>query len=418
MLKLIFLIIIVTTFENAFSGAETQVLGQAATGAATGAATSAAKDAALAEAAKNNTSIKELSEKFEKFMSSPTGVGIASSVGLVNSLTLRQAAAEQSTESAANITKIETLMTAFKDSWAKYCPNGRDSLSEPSCYCYLESGAKNTNRSNSETCTALWASTDYKITASSASYKSDGTTTETTGCVTSTGSYDENCNCKKILTTSGSNSCAKTTALGAVSASIGTGYITSSGVSSMASAVNKLASANATIGDLDGKSLAIAFKKQSDINNKIFESTNKNPDNKMQFPLSTDQIKSAQNQLFSKAAMSALASKSSGSFSIKPPASSALAKAVKEIEAKTGLELTGSGKGLGTKKEESKQAMNFNFNDQSGGNSGSSNAVDFMDKNYKYKANDISKSKDTSIFEIISNRYVETGLKKLFSDDK
>ncbi len=89
---------------------------------------------------------------------------------------------------------------------------------------------------------------------------------------------------------------------------------------------------------------------------------------------------------------------------------------LKTAEKKSGIDMVGSGKGLGNKKAEGKE-LNFNFaGDQSG--AAAPVAQDFPEaqKNYNYKNSDISKNSDSSIFEIISNRYIQSGLKRLFDN--
>jgi hypothetical protein len=87
---------------------------------------------------------------------------------------------------------------------------------------------------------------------------------------------------------------------------------------------------------------------------------------------------------------------------------------LKNAEQKSGLDLLGSGKGLGNKRTDGKES--FNFVSDGSGNPNGAQTQNFPEtqKNYNFKNNDISKRDDTSIFEIISNRYVQSGLKRLF----
>jgi hypothetical protein len=40
-----------------------------------------------------------------------------------------------------------------------------------------------------------------------------------------------------------------------------------------------------------------------------------------------------------------------------------------------------------------------------------------MEKNYEYKGNDIVERDDVSLWQIISNRYTQSGLRRLFGEE-
>lgn len=393
----------------AFASAEGEVAKETATGAAVGAASGAAlnsvKDAAM----------PGLSKSIGNFLQSPIGVSIVSGVGLFNSATLRSAAQEQSQESEDNIKKIEKLMAEFKDSFANDCLNGRNNLNEPQCYCYLQSGAKNTNRSNSKTCQDLWAKYDYMLSATKGDYsQSSGNIADVAGCVDQNGNFDEGCKCKKIFNKDGTNTCKKISSFPVTSNSLGSAYINSSGVPQMISAINQIASGNKTISDLDGKNMAIAFKKQADLNEQVINKVTSKNGGKSPIPLTQSELLNAQSKLIPKSIMDAAAKSGSNLANFQSSSNPALKKAIDTIKAKTGLNLSGSGKGL-AKKEDKKEGMNFNFNDGAqGGNAG--NVVEYMDKKYNYKNSDINKDTGASIFEVISNRYIESGIRRLFEE--
>jgi hypothetical protein len=394
--------------------AATEVIGQTAGSAAAGAAAGAASNAAMTEVAKNSGVFQQWREKAGKFLESPLGVGIVGSIGLVNSLTLRSAAEDQVRDSEANIKKIEKLMAEFKDSFSNDCLAGRENVAVPQCYCFLDNGSKNSNRTNSKVCQDLWASQDYKIALSAGNYSNNGELlADVKGCVALNGKFDEGCKCKKMLDSKGSNACQKVSSLGAINPSLGVGFVKSSSLPQMTDAINQLAQGNVSMRNLDGKNMAIAFKKAADMNNKIYDAAAKGGG---KFPLSVDEVQKMQDQMFSKKSMQALNSAfgSKSMTDISPPANSNLAKAINAVAIKTGLETSGTGKGL-QKKSDAKEALNFNFNDSANANSGGNN-VEFMEKKYNFKNNDISKDTGASIFEIISHRYIESGLNKLFDD--
>jgi hypothetical protein len=414
-MKIISLIIFILYFNSIKAGAESEVLGQTASGAAVGAGTGMAANAAKEEVIKNNPAFGEMSKKVGNFLQSPIGVSIVSGIGLANSYTLRSAAQEQSQESEDNIKKIERLMAEFKDSFANDCLNGRNSLNEPKCYCYVESGAKNPNRSNSKVCQDLWSKYDYMLSATPGDYsKSDGNIADVPGCVDQNGKFDEGCKCKKIFNKDGSNVCKKITSMPITSNSLGAAYMSSSGVPQMINAINQLASGNKTISDLDGKNMAIAFKKQADLNEQVINKVESKNGGKSPIPLTQNELQNAQSKLIPKSILDTGANSGSSMPNFQSSSNPAMKKAIDAIKAKTGLNLSGSGKGL-SKKEDKKEAMNFNFNDGPQVSNGG-NVVEYMDKKYNFKNNDISKDNGISIFEIISNRYIESGIRRLFEE--
>lgn len=90
---------------------------------------------------------------------------------------------------------------------------------------------------------------------------------------------------------------------------------------------------------------------------------------------------------------------------------------LKNAQEKVGVEIAG-GKGLDAKKS-AKKNLSLSFSDNSGSVSAGQVIQNFPEegaKNYKYKNSDISTNESASIFEIISNRYVQSGLRRLFEN--
>lgn len=400
--------------KNIFAeSATSSVLKDTATGAATGAVTSYGAQK-IAE-----NLFPELSQKFGSALASPEGVAVVSAIGGLNAYTLYDAASTQIDDSERNIKKIETLMQTFTDSWASYCPNGRNDLKEPACYCYLDSGKKNTNRSNSQTCQQLWATNDAKVTAIASDYKGASTANDPTGCLTTSGQFDESCKCKKFVDSKGNNACQKVSGSVAINDSgFASTYFKNSGAGKLIDTANQLAQGNIGLSNLNGNSLARFNSRQLDMKHNLIDQMagQLKAKNRLKYESDSDVLK-GQNAIFSKKDLDkAKAMTSSNLASLSPSTNPTLEKNVKAIQQKAGLELTGTGKGTG-KKEENKN-MNFNFNDPTSANNNGSNNVEFAEKNYKYKNSDISKDNGATIFEIISNRYLESGINKLFKDDK
>jgi hypothetical protein len=358
-------------------------------------------------------------DKLDKLFLTPPGIIIAAGIGTLNSNTLRDAAAGQKAESEANATKVDAIIKTFTASWVNNCPNGRDKLEEPDCYCYLENGSKNPGRTNSQICVQNWATRDTKFTTTPTDYSNRNGTADPVGCVAVNGQFDQNCQCKKLLDAKGNNACMQTSlsALG-TSGSLGVGYLNNSGMSNVVSNLNGTALGSSNLGSLSGATLAGAIAKQKLMNSQLYQAASSDPA-KSSLPIlnSNADILKAQNSILSPADLGKLSSTFGGS-AVSGAGSSgptgALAVALKEAKKTAGLELTG-GQGLNNKKT-AKPEFNFNFADNANAQGGGAVTQNFMDKNYNLKQNDIVKKPESSIFEIISNRYLESGLRRLFED--
>lgn len=358
-------------------------------------------------------------EKIGKFLSSPPGIMVVAGIGGVNAAILYKAAGDQEKENEENIKKIDKLLSVYKDSWTNKCPNGREKLEEPKCYCYLESGKQNTDRSNSQICKDLWAKNKYFLDSTAADYAALSLNSDPAGCMTITGQFDENCNCKKMVNSKGSNACMKAVAINMGDNALGSAYLKSSGFDKVMQNAASTLSGNANIGNLSDKGLALAIAKQGDLNNGLFEKLNKDPKKNM-FPKidSNMDLMKLQGAVFSKSDLQKLGSTFGGGAlaSVGSGLTGEKAKAIESVKAKLGLEMAGSGKGLEAKKAGKKPGMDFSFAD--GGSNGSGGQVlgNFPEKNYNYKNSDIVTDDGANLFEIISNRYIQSGLKRLFDD--
>jgi hypothetical protein len=399
-----------------YAGATGEVLGDTAKGAATGAAVGFGAQKAMQAAG-----AETLSKSVGKFMGSPPGIMILAGIGTANSTILYQAAAEQEEESEANIKKIDKIIASFKDSWIAYCPNGRESLSEPDCYCYLETGAANPDRTKSQICIDLWAKNAYKLSAVAGDYNGISKFVDPVGCVTLNGAFDESCKCKKFLDSKGGNACMKSVALNVNGNALGIGYLNASGFNNVTKALTAQASGASILGSISTGQLASAIARQGDINNGLLTKIANDPEKK-DFKIfnNNEDLYKAQNSIMPKSAVAA-ASGAFGGSAIGSIASNRpegnLNNLIKAAEKKVGFDMSGSGKGLANKKGETKEQFAFNLNGDSANGNGAGQLQDFptAEKTYKIKS-DISKDSGASIFEIISNRYIQSGLKRLFDE--
>lgn len=357
-------------------------------------------------------------DSFKKYFDSPMGVAIIAGIATVYSTILYKAAAKQEEESKENIKKIDKMIASFKDSYANFCPKGRDDLNTPSCYCYLNSGAKNTNRSNSKICTDLWAKDSYVLSGDATNYALGTYNPDVAGCVTVTGQFDDLCKCKKLIDSAGNNACKKGTSVTLPAGDFSSGFATSTGLDSILKYASNATNGNPRFDLLAPSSLSANAIRAKAIKDQLV--TKLPAGTKLPVIDESNVNKFAGAILGTKAVEAAMASGGSGSaMNIGSSRSNnpATENLLKQAQAKVGLDISGSGKGLGAVRAQKKNGMDFNFSD-SGSPSGVAVMQDFPEeKNYKYKNSDIRTDNSTSIFEIISNRYIQSGLKRLFDDE-
>lgn len=357
-------------------------------------------------------------QKLQNFFDSPMGILTISGIATVYSGILYKGAAKQEEESTANVKKIDTMIASFKDSYSGYCPNGRDTMAEPSCYCYTDAGKKNSTRTNSQTCIDLWAKTTYKLSGDATNY-GIGTATEAVGCVNLAGDFDETCKCKKFVDAKGVNACKKEASITLASDTFSTGFATSTGVSDILKYTANSTNGNPRFDLLGTGNLTANALRAKQVTNKLLNNLQAK-DKNTQYPKidETNAGKYAaaligQNNIDNGMKGSSAAMNVASSRSDNP----AVENILKAAQAKAGLEISG-GKGLDAKKGAKKNNMNLNFNDSGSVSAGQviQGFPETPEKTYKYKNSDISTNESASIFEIISNRYVQSGLKRLFED--
>jgi hypothetical protein len=375
-----------------------------------------AKAVAGAAGAAGSAAAKEGS-KFATFLGTSPGILILSGISLGLNLVLRQTAEDDETNAQNHIDQIDETIASFGEAVEGFCPAGRDSLDSPRCYCYTDSGKKNDNRSNSQTCLALWDK-DKSLFRKGNNY--NAVPPETLGCMALNGQYDQACKCKKIIDkNSGQNYCYKSNVSAFSLKGLGSGLA----LPQLSSYTDKISAGDYTgAGDVfTDASLNKQAARTRKIKDKMMEKLNKyrvsngkNPVKITKKMIDGFVKKVATPKMIAKYGNQGLAGMrkvvSNNHNKIK---SGALRKALK----KTGLKKMAYGRSrLGVKGKKSKKG-DFDFSFDSGSSSSSAPKVQqFADKNYNYKDNDIVKRESTPIWSIITHRYNTSGLRRLFEE--
>ncbi len=351
--------------------------------------------------------------KIKELLGTPPGIMVLSGIGLANSAILRQAASDQEEEAKKNAEKIDAILKTLSDSFDGHCPNGREKLEEPKCYCYLENGTKNSARTNSDICQNEWGKgLDYKLTANAKDYSNPSGILNPSGCVAKNGKFDEDCLCRKQVDSAGNNGCMKAGPINPGNNQLGTGVLNNLGINQVAANLDSTASGTSNLGSLTTKGLGKTLAIQNGITKDLFQRIKNEPNIKV---YDNKEIAKAQAAIFSKGDISKLSSALGGSALASAQASApppSIASEVKNARATNGLSMSG---GNGLNKAAKVNNLSLNLGEPISSN-GSAGQLNFMEKNYKVKQNDIVKKEEGTIFDIISNRYIESGLRRLFED--
>ena len=190
-------------------------------------------------------------------INSSNQVAIFSGVGMALSFKLRQAAADEEKKAQRNIAHIDKIIAEFESTMARYCPNGREDLKDPSCYCYTDKGEPNPQRTKSNMCQNLWKkdNVNYAVKAGTYPEKEGGPE----GCLALNGKFDPDCECRKFKNTAtGKNLCAKLSTNVVIPSAL-QGNL--SGVGTALKAADVLTGASSNAGALNSEALAKAAAK-------------------------------------------------------------------------------------------------------------------------------------------------------------
>lgn len=349
----------------------------------------------------------------ENIAGSPVFRAALSGILAIYSKKIASKASKLAKEAAARAEEIEKLRDNFLANggagFANCTESDRAKPSMPTCYCYQADGTRNPSKSNSPTCLAIYGRSGGVVSGSS-NYDINGTgmPLSATGCLSSTGTVDESCNCKKT------NSCST------INGSLNLGSLGNiDGLSRTVSDAANFSSGNISAGSLDSGSLERAVanistqvEKMKD-NPKAAEISKKIDD--LGFKIEKSFGNSIRNAAGRGAISPALASFSGGGLGSgddNSPATSvaALSPSTTTSNSPARVNLSSGGK-TGVSIDD------FDFNSKStGGVRVQDENAQIMDR--EFKVDDISNNSSASIFSIISNRYQTTGLRTLFSEEE
>lgn len=364
------------------------------------------------DAASGTTSVSGGTKGLGAMMGSPAGVAIVAGIGAALSGYMWKVSADQEKQSEENAERVQEMIDQFMASMAGFCPEGRDNMQNARCYCYNPDGSKNSNRTRSETCQALWAEDDQNFYVAGKDYGALKKVTST-GCMTVNGKYDQECACKKLKNNQGENACMKVPATGASIKGIDTALSTAA----IGKDVNGINQGEFSAADLNAANLEKLAARANLAKKKILDAANKDLKSKKkgQIPeLNNKFVESVLRATPKSYRDQMLANYAPLDLTKSRPSDSNFEKALQQALDSGNLKDATIQGGKGIHSGSKKALGGFNLGD--GGSSGSK-VEKFMDKEYKMKDSDIVNRDDVPIWTIISNRYTISGLKRLFNND-
>jgi len=363
-------------------------------------------------------------QKVRVFFGTSPGIAILAGMGtLINGLTLGFVV-EEKKAFQENLKKIDDIKGKFESDMAEFCPkkDDRENQGKPNCYCYSFGGKRNPLRNNSNICKSYWARFDAGFYVGAGKYEYMGEK-NIKGCVDMKGNYDFKCNCRRYKNRdTGQNACYKTKTsfdgLGNIGTSSSTGVLTGYG--------NAVAQDPATLHSLNGDAISRSAVKLKNAGDKALKGYNLQRAKEGKRPLSigANEVEKFVNKVMampgSRGAMAALSE--AKTTPARPPMKASKDLGLKDVQKKLDLDkikYESTKKKAAKKEKEEKKVPEWDF--AMGEEEKALDKLEFMDKKYDYKKGvkrkEITDKKGASIFKLISNRYINTGLKLLFEDD-
>ncbi|WP_419168357.1 hypothetical protein [Halobacteriovorax sp.] len=359
--------------------------------------------------------LSEPSKNWKNLFNNPCGILLTSVITVPSALLVSSQAKKNKQDAESNVEQVKILKEKYTKSIASFCPDGRDDLSNPPCYCYTSDGNRNPNREKSNTCQAYWNRYFGKFVATSDSSRA-AKSSNPEGCIFKDGKFDRECQCRKLKNNKGENACMTVSVSpGSLSGALG-GLDASEGVRVANEALQGNGGTyNASTSDktaaMAGKTIQALKKK---IEGPFAKSTGVSLD-KVADKIARDLAKSGNNNvaIFNGAG-------AGEQFARLRPTDSSFQNVLTSVEknspAKKSLVVRkqntrrSNKKSTGSKWKFSNDSSSEVLSYGQGAGDGDSK------KRYDYGDNDIIKDKSVSIFKVISHRYVQSGLKKLFEE--
>jgi hypothetical protein len=336
----------------------------------------------------------------------PNGRAITSGIFGAWSLVMFNHTRSQAKASTNRASALRGIRDEFKSASGaiNMCtPADRSNPANPNCYCYTPEGQRNPNRTNSQTCQKLWTG---KSVGASNYYTS--TSAESSGCIDSNKQYDATCGCRKSST-----GCMKANTSGIANFDPGSFKMLTSATAPLDQIGNgTFDSASVSADALVNQAMRLANVADKASNAKGLEAF-KATKNRAALALEKDLVKDAGN-----GNANLLGSNSSGTPLTPAEAIAELEKEFKKESTSNSVNTASSSHSLGQPKAPTEQ-LDFGFtqDDFDTTTKKQNEVAEVMKQDLDYGGSDINHGTSASIFEVLSNRYQRSGLRRLFDEE-
>lgn len=275
----------------------------------------------------------------------------------------------------------------------------RNDPGKPECYCYTSENAKNPNRGSSKVCQDLWAG----ISTKSGDYTSLAKGNSKI-CIKNNNQADPTCSCRAT------NSCMKVNLSGLKG--IGTG--TFSMLSQAVDPINKISNGSVDAANLDAGSMANLAAKLNRAQGQLEKNKGLAAFKKNKKKMGDDIKKGLVTASSSLSSNSLLGSTGN---SMMPSNPGEAARMLEKELAGSPITTVGSSEGIAAPSSAGGEDFNLEFGmTQDDLAAQESQLAEVMNQDLDYGGNDINQGSKANIFEVLSNRYQRSGMRRLFDE--
>jgi hypothetical protein len=339
-------------------------------------------------------------------MATPLSRFIASSVFAVWSGMMSMHAMKQAKIAKSRAELLRKMKAEFNDASTAInsCSDtDRSNPAKPSCYCYTDAGQRNTSRTSSDVCIALF--TGKSVDGTAGIYMAS-TDTSSSSCITSGGNADASCACRAT------NTCLKASVNGISGLDTGTFSL----LNGATSGITALGNGTAGSAGVNGAASVANAVRLLDASNKKLAST---AAGQKILAVKANLAEDLSNSLKAGAAGQShpFADSNSSSPSSMSPSQAVAALQEELKKANTGITMANGGQTLaGPSSSAGAPADQMDLSFDNGTPTQASQVAEAMKQNLDYGDADI-KGSDTNIFEVVSSRYQRSGMRRLFDTE-
>lgn len=340
-------------------------------------------------------------EKFNDFMLSSWGRVIVG--GVLGTTTFFLARHAGKVEEEANVRKEKLLQLKQEFNVAASsidtCKSeDRENPGKPNCYCYTPENQRNPNRYNSQVCSQLWAGANVNFK------KSPNYSSNQKVCLTKSYDPDPLCSCQKTA------SCLKANLGNMQGVNAGTFSMLNSGLAP----INSLTSGEASLGQLGNTNPGGTAIRMLSAVDKLVASKPMAP-HKGLIDKGVKELTTSMNKAAAQIPQQSLASL--GGSALPTSAKDAARMLEKEFTPPTSPTTVNGNQGtIVTPTGSEEKFPDFGVSDDPAGQQ-ESQVAEVMGKNLDYGGTDINNTPGANIFEVLTNRYQKSGMRRLFDEN-